>query len=133
MTNDKSLSKAESPKPANRKYDLDERTHRFSKAVRDFVKLVPQTIANKEDIKQLVKSSGSVCGNYMEASLAISKKDFIHRIKICRKEAKESWHWLDCIDTGTASETMKEHKRLLQESLELTRIFAASIRTLQNS
>lgn len=132
MINDKSLRKAESIEPTKvRKYDLDMRTHVFSKNVRDFVLLLPQTIANTEDIKQLVRSSGSVCGNYMEASAAVSKKDFLHRIKICRKEAKESWHWLDCINVGTSLQNQNTRQILLQESLELTRIFAASIRTLE--
>ena len=69
----------------------------------------------------------------MEADVAISKKDFLHRIKICRKEAKESWHWLDGLDAGMAQEVEDRRKALIQESLELIRIFGASIRTLQNS
>ncbi|NOS67287.1 MAG: four helix bundle protein [Candidatus Peribacteraceae bacterium] len=116
-----------------RKYDLMERTHAFSKSVRKFVKTIPKSVANVEDIKQLVRSSGSVGANYMEADLAISKKDFLHRIKICRKEAKESWHWLDGLDPGISPEVERNRQALIQESLELTRIFGASIRTLQNS
>ena len=134
MTNDESQRKAESNQPIKvRKYDLVERTHAFSKAVRKFVPHLSQTIANVEDTKQLVRSSGSVAGNYMEADLAVSKKDFLHRIKICRKEAKESWHWLDGLDVGPSPELEEKRKVLLQESLELVRIFGASIRTLQNS
>ena len=134
MINDKSLSEAKSNQPTKvRKYDLDERTHLFGKDVRNFVRKIPQTIANKEDMKQLINSSGSVGANYFEASSAISKKDFLHRLKICRKEAKESWHWLDCIDPGTAQETQVEQQRLLQEAMELLRIFSASVRTLQKS
>jgi len=116
-----------------RKYDLADRTHTFSIAVRKFVRAIPKTVSNVEDIKQLIRSSGSVAANYMEADLAISKKDFLHRIKICRKEAKESWHWLDGLDPGSSSEVEKNRHTLIQESLELVRIFGASIRTLQNS
>ena len=134
MTNDQSQRKAESVQPTKvRKYDLADRTHAFSNTVRKFVRLLPQTIANTEDIKQVVRSSGSVAGNYMEADVAVSKKDFLHRIKICRKEAKESWHWLDGIDTGSSIEAEKMRNALLQESMELVRIFGASIRTLENS
>ena len=78
-------------------YDLEERPFQFAKEVRLFVKTLPQTIANVEDIKQVVRSSGSVGANYIEANEALSKKDFKFRIKICRKEAKESAYWLRLI------------------------------------
>ena len=71
-------------------YDLEDRTFTFAKNVRTFVKKLRKTIANVEDSKQLIKSSGSVGANYIEANEALSKKDFVMRIKICRKEAKES-------------------------------------------
>lgn len=132
MINDQSQSKAESTEPTKvRKYDLDERTHKFSKAVRDFLPTIPQTMANIEDAKQLVRSSGSVSSNYFEASEAVSKKDFLYRIKVCRKEAKESWHWLDCLNVGTSLEVQKNRNVLRQEALELTRIFSASVRKLE--
>jgi hypothetical protein len=69
-------------------YDLEERTYQFAKAVRIFVKTLPKTIANIEDGKQVIKASGSVGANYIEANEALSKKDFKMRIKICRKEGK---------------------------------------------
>jgi len=72
------------------KYDLEERTLKFAKDVRLFIKTVPKTIANVEDIRQLVKSSGSVGANYIEANESLSKKDFLMRVKISRKECKES-------------------------------------------
>ena len=72
------------------KYDLEERTFQFAKAVRLFVKTLPKTVANIEDGKQVVRSSGSVGANYREVNEALSKKDFVMRIKISRKEAKES-------------------------------------------
>lgn len=80
--------------PNNRpKYDLEERTFQFAKAVRIFIKGLPKSISNYEDGKQVVRSSGSVGANYREANEALSKKDFVMRIKISRKEAKESAYW----------------------------------------
>jgi len=78
-------------------YDLEERTFQFAKNVRLWLKTLPSTIANIEDIKQLVKASGSVGANYIEANESLSKKDFKMRIKISRKEAKESAIWLRLI------------------------------------
>ena len=75
-------------------YDLEERTFQFAKDVRRFVKTLPKTIANIGDTIQLVKSSGPVGANYREANEALSKKDFAIRIKISRKESKESEYWL---------------------------------------
>ena len=74
----------------SKQYDLEDRTLAFAKKVRAFVKKLPKTIANIEDGKQLIKASGSIGANYIEANEALSKKDFVMRIKICRKEAKES-------------------------------------------
>jgi len=79
-------------------YDLEERTFQFAKSVRLFVKTLPKTIANSEDGKQLIRASGSIGANYREANEALSKKDFVIRIKISRKEAKESIYWLRLID-----------------------------------
>ena len=74
------MTKKRNSKP----YDLEERTLKFARNVRSFVKKLPKTIANIEDGKQLIKSSGSVGANYIEANEALSKKDFIMRIKISR-------------------------------------------------
>jgi len=74
----------------SKQYDLEERTFEFAKRVRIFVKELFKTLGNIEDGKQLVRSSGSVGANYIEANESLSKKDFAMRIKICRKEAKES-------------------------------------------
>jgi four helix bundle protein len=70
--------------------DLEDRTVEFAQSVRAFVKQLPRTVSNTEDVKQLVRSSGSVAANWIEADEALSKKDFLMRVKICRKEAKES-------------------------------------------
>ena len=83
-----------------KQYDLEERTYQFAKRVRDFAKVVPQTLGNLEDCKQVIRASGSVGANYIEANEAMSKKDFVLRIKYCRRESKEARYWLRLIDTG---------------------------------
>ena len=108
-----------------KKYDLEDRTFEFAKNVRAFVKKMNKNIANIEDGKQVIKASGSVGANYIEANESLSKKDFIMRIKICRKEAKESRYWLRLIDTYNQSEHEKERKYLMQEATELMKIFGA--------
>jgi len=111
-----------------KKYDLEERTFKFAKSVRQFVKLLPRTIGNMEDVKQVVRSSGSVGANYIEANDAISRKDFLHRIKISRKEAKESIYYLRLLDTGSKAEVESRRIELVQESTELMKIFGAILR-----
>lgn len=109
-------------------YDLEERTLLFAKQARAFVKALQKTIGNIEDGKQLVRSSGSVGANYIEANESLSKKDFILRSKICRKEAKESRFWLRLVDTNNDKTLEKERKDLIQEVTELMNIFGAIIR-----
>ena len=113
------------------KYDLEERTFEFAKAVRAFVKRLPRTVCNFEDVKQVVKSSGSVGANYIEANEALSKKDFAFRIKICRKESKESRYWLSLVDTGPDATVEGERQKLVQESTELMKIFGAILRSTE--
>ena len=111
-------------KKANHKqYDLEDRTEQFAKNVRVFVKKLKWSIANKEDGKQVIRSSGSVGANYIEANEALSKRDFKMRIKICRKEAKESRYWLKLIDTESEPQLDRERAALTQESTELMNIF----------
>lgn len=114
-------------KENSKQYDLEDRTLEFARRVRDFVKKLNKTIANIEDGRQLVKASGSVGANYIEANEALSKKDFIMRIKICRKEAKESRYWLRLIDTDGQSELEKERASLENEARELTHIFGSIV------
>jgi four helix bundle protein len=111
-----------------KRYDLEERTFQFAKQVRQFVKLLPRTIGNVEDVKQVVRSSGSIGANYIEANDAVSRKDFLHRIKISRKEAKESIYYLKLLDTGTKLEVESRRAELVQESAELMKIFGAILR-----
>ena len=73
----------------SKRYDLEDRTFEFAKASRAFVKKLPRTIANIEDAKQLIRSSGSIGANYIEANESIGKKDFVMKIKTCRREARK--------------------------------------------
>jgi four helix bundle protein len=109
-----------------KKYDLEERTLNFAINSRLFFKKLPRTISNIEDVKQCVRSSGSVGANYIEANESLSKKDFCFRIKICRKEAKESSYWLK-IMKATNLEFETEINILIQESDELKKIFSSII------
>ena len=113
---------------SSKQYDLDERTLQFTKDVRAFVKMLPRTTPNEQDIRQLVRASGSVGANYIEANESLSKKDFVVRIKICRKEAKESRYWLKLIDTGADPMVENNRNHLIQEATELTSIFGAIVR-----
>ena len=108
--------------------DLEDRTFIFAKDVRAFAKQIPRTLANIEDTKQVVRASGSVGANYIEANESLSEKDFVMRIKICRKEAKESRYWLRLIDAGDDSTVEKYRGDLVQEATELTSIFGAIVR-----
>jgi four helix bundle protein len=109
-----------------KRYDLEERTFRFAQDVRRFVKTWPRTIGNIEDVKQLVRASGSVGANYIEANESLGQKDFVMKIKICRKEAKESRFFLRLADVGGRDGS--ERERLVQEATELMNIFGAIFR-----
>lgn len=109
------------------KYDLEERTFRFAKDVRSFVKTLPKTTANFEDVKQLVRASGSVGANYIEANESLGKKDFMMKIKICRKESKESAYFLRLINESNYLEKRDEAERLIGEAIELKKIFSSII------
>src|SRR2546423_5163599 len=111
----------DSPKPR----DLEQRTFLFAQSVRAFVKQLPRTIGNIEDVRQLVRASGSVAANWIEADEALSKKDFLVRAKICRKEAKESRLFLRLIEVGTSNIITRD--ALAVEAYELTLIFSTII------
>ena len=108
----------------SKQYDLEERTLKFAKDVILFVKSLSMTITNIELVKQIVRSSGYVGANYIEANEALSKKDFIMRIKICRKEAKESRYWPKLIEIN-GEDAEKQRQTLIQEATELMKIFGA--------
>jgi len=108
-------------------YDLEERTFQFAKDVRLFIKTLPYSLANEEDSRQVIKSSGSVGANYIEANESLSKKDFVLRVKISRKEAKESSYWLRLILETNVLKNGDEAKRLKNESIELKKILSSII------
>lgn len=110
----------------SKKYDLEERTLKFAKNVLAFIKTIPKTMANMEITRQLVKSSGSVGANYIEANESLSKKDFVMRIKICRKESKESAYWLKLAEVNDQV-SEKERQSLIQEATELMKIFGSIV------
>ncbi len=114
-----------------KKYDLEERTYEFARSVRAFVKWLPRTICNIEDVKQLVRASGSVGANYIEANESLGNKDFMMKIKISRKEAKEARFFLRLVDVNGNADLEKLRAALVQESEELTKIFGSIFRKVQ--
>ena len=106
------------------KYDLEERTYQFAKNIALFSKKLPRTISNIEYVKQLIRASSSVGANYIEANEAFSKKDFKLKIKICRKEAKESAYWLRLIVETNDKKSEAEGATLRNEAIELKKIFS---------
>jgi four helix bundle protein len=107
-------------------YDLSERTFKFAQEVFGFTALFPKTISNIEVSKQVVRSDGSIGANYIEANEALSKKDFAMRIKICRKEAKETVYWLKLLQLKS-EESENKRTLLVGEASELTKIFGAIV------
>ena len=105
-----------------KQYDLEERTLKFAKEVIQFVKGLPRSIANAEIAKQLIRSSSSIGANYIEANESLGKKDFLMRIKISRKESKESISWLKLVET---KDQEKDREALIGEATELMKIFGS--------
>lgn len=105
--------------------NLEERTFQFAKSVRLLTKKLPKNTANIEDIKQVVRASGSVGANYIEANESLSKADFSYRIKICRKESKEATYWLRLFKETNDEKLHEECNKLINESFEIRKIFAA--------
>jgi four helix bundle protein len=114
-------------KTENKKvYDLEERTFIFAKDVCAFCKKIEKNLSNNEYHKQLIRSSASIGANYIEANEALSKKDFLMRVKISRKEAKESIFWLRLIkETNETLNTQIDN--LINESLQLKKILSSII------
>ncbi len=109
-------------------YDLEDRTLAFARRVRAALKRLPRTISNEVDGRQLLRSSGSIGANYIEANEALSKKDFVMRLKIARKESKETTYWLRLIDVGDAADLQAETSDLIRECTELMKILGAILR-----
>ena len=107
-------------------FDLEERTSKFAKDIILFINTCPKTLINLELIKQLIRSSGSTGANYIEAREALSKKDFLLRVKICRREVKESAYWLRLLEIKD-NNLEKERKALVFEAMELLKIFKSIV------
>lgn len=114
----------------NKKFDLEDRTLKFAKNCIDLCKSLAGNVINTTLVSQLVRSSGSVGANYREANDAISKKEFYHRINICRKESKESKYWLEILRHANAK-FIDKIEPLVDESLQLARIFASICNTVK--
>lgn len=108
-------------------YDLEERTAKVGEKIILFCSSLQQNSINIALVSQLVRSSTSIGANYMEADGAESKKDFKHKIAICKKEAKETMHWLRMAATANPAKKT-ECRTFWQEAKELTLIFSAILR-----
>ena len=115
-------------KPEERIADFEERTFRFAQDVRAFVKQLPRTLSNREDVIQLIRASGSVAANYIEANDSLGKRDFLMRLRIARKEAKECRLFLRLVDLQENLQLKETRRRLCQEAVELKLILSAMIR-----
>ena len=112
-------------------YDLEERTFKFALDVRLFIQDLPKSIGNKEDGKQVIRSSGSVGANYIEANEKLGEKDLKYRLRIARKEAKESMYWLRLLLEVNQNIDKEENKRLMNEAFELRKILSAIVNNLK--
>jgi len=126
MTNDK-FPMTNQVQNSNVKYNLSGRTANFGAEIIIFLKTIKENNINRSIINQLVRSASGIGANYMEADCAESKKDFNHKIGICKKEAKETTHWLHMLATAEPNEKEK-CRRLWQEAHELTLIFSAIVK-----
>jgi len=110
----------------NRYRDFENRTTEFAKRIIKLCKALPKNTINRRLVDQIIRSSGSIGANYREANEALSKKDFIHRLRIPRKEAKETEHWLELIKEAN-HEFTERMKNLFQEIREIRNILSAMI------
>ena len=110
----------------NKPFDLEERTYLFARDCRLYIQKIPKTDSNIEDGKQVVRSSGSVGANYIEANEKLGDKDLSFRLKIARKEAKESKYWLRLLQELNP-EFIAISDLLIIESEELRKILSAII------
>ena len=108
-------------------YDLEKRTYNFASEVRQLIRGLKYNLQNVEDGKQVIRSSGSVGANYIESNEHLSDKDFQHRIKICRKEAKESSYWLRLLSENN-TENADLYTQLIDEANQLKLIFNSMIK-----
>ncbi len=107
-------------------FDLEERTLMFAKRVIVLCKALPRNTVNAKLVDQIIRSAGSVGANYREANDALGKKDFLMRLRIARKEAKETEFWLELIVEANPS-FEKRMVDLLREITELRKILSSII------
>lgn len=112
-------------------HPLEQRCFDFALDVRLFCRKVSQDIINLQDIRQLVKSSGSICANYIEANEKLGEGDLKYRIKIARKEAKETILWLGLIHIPENNVLKEERDRLIKEVIELKAILSSILNKLK--
>lgn len=124
-TKHETSKKSEAQNSKQPRYDLEDRTLQFAKDVRGYVKNLPTSVAAREDGKQLVRSSGSIGANYREANDSLSKKDFAMRVKIARKEAKETIYWLELLSVESECDS------LISEATELMKILGSIVRSTE--
>jgi len=114
-------------KTKNKIYNLEERTAKFGENIIEFAKELPKNIITYDIIKQLIKAGTSIGSNYCEADCAETKKDFEHKIGICKKESNETKHWLRMI-AKAVSEKKDKAKKLWQKANELNLIFITIVK-----
>ena len=114
-----------------KKFDLEERSSKFAKEVVLFCRKLPRTQSNIEYTKQVIRSSASIGANYIEANESLGKKDFLMRIRISRKEAKETAYWLRLIINTNPESLSIEGQHLTREANELKSIFSSIIEKLK--
>jgi len=113
-------------------HPLEERCYLFGKNVRQFCRNLKMDIPNIEDIKQLVRASGSVGANYIEANENVGAGDLKYRLKVARKEVKESIHFLGLIEVFNNEVLVKERTELISEAGQLRKILSAIINKIEN-
>jgi four helix bundle protein len=118
------------PQKKEKPYDLEERKYAFALEIRLFLRNTQWDPVSWPDIKQLLRSSGSVAANYVESLEAISHEDCVYRLRICKKEARESGMWLRLIsDSNPIDESIhRSLDDLISETSELVKIFVTIIR-----
>jgi len=124
MSNFKTQSSNKIQSSNDKIYDLEDRTTMFGENIIEFAKTLERNEINRPLISQVVRSGTSIGANYMEADGAESRKDFQHKIALCKKESKETKHWLKMIAKANPHKDT-EYQRLFQEAKELTLIFSS--------
>ncbi|MDO8470190.1 MAG: four helix bundle protein [bacterium] len=114
------------PSVGLKRYDLEARTLQFTRDVISFVSALPRSIANIEIIKQLIRATGSVGANYIEANESVSRKDFLLRVKISKKESREAIYWLELVQCSNEQCEVRR-RELIREATELMKILGSIV------